>query len=382
MSDESSQVFRLFGYAGTGKTTLAQHFAEDVGGNVLFAAYTGKAALVMRQRGCREATTIHKLIYQPKDKSKQHLVELEEKLRILQEKLKMGEDVLEEIVSVEDAITREKKNLKRPAFSLNVESDVRFASLVIIDECSMVDQQMGEDLLSFGTKVLVLGDPAQLPPINGTGFFASSPDVMLTEIHRQARDNPIIRMATDVRTGHRLLPGQYGESTVMKRSDPRYGPELIMGSDQVIVGKNATRRSFNARFREIKGFAGSIPVPGDKLVCLRNNHDIGILNGAIWSVEEVLGDAGDTVGLLITDGTDKVSVVAHSQPFSGDEVPLWTRRDAEEFDYGYALTCHKAQGSQWGSVVIIDESGCFRENGTKWLYTAVTRAAERVSIVV
>ncbi|MEO8669294.1 MAG: AAA family ATPase, partial [Bauldia sp.] len=147
-----TQVFRLFGYAGTGKTTLARHIAEDAGGDVCFAAFTGKAAHVMRRKGCTGAGTIHSLIYRMR-----------------------GED--------EDG----------PTFVLNDDSAAGKAALIVIDECSMVDADIGRDLLSFGAPVLVLGDPAQLPPIAGGGFFTESePDSMLTEVHRQAADDPII----------------------------------------------------------------------------------------------------------------------------------------------------------------------------------------------
>ena len=165
------QVFRLFGYAGTGKTTLARHLAEDVDGDVLFAAFTGKAAQVLRSRGASKASTIHSLIYRPK-----------------------GEDV------VEDEETGKKEVL--PTFSLNRQSPLSKADLIIIDECSMVDEELGRDLLSFGTPVLVLGDPGQLPPVSGGGFFTEhEPDILLEEIHRQARDNPIIELARQVREG-------------------------------------------------------------------------------------------------------------------------------------------------------------------------------------
>ena len=102
----------------------------------------------------------------------------------------------------------ERKRLAQPAFTLNQFSPVKDAGLVVIDECSMVDDRMGQDLLSFGTKVLVLGDPAQLPPVRGSGFFTDTetPDVMLTEIHRQAKDNPIIAMATKVRNKEARSP--------------------------------------------------------------------------------------------------------------------------------------------------------------------------------
>lgn len=375
-------MFRLFGYAGTGKTTLAQHFAQDVAGPVLFGAFTGKAALVLRQRGCFNATTIHKLIYQPKDKSKIHLLALEDAYNKLRATPNPGADILNEMVELEQQILEEKENLKRPSFTLDMNSAVRDAALVVIDECSMVDGAMGSDLLSFGTKVLVLGDPAQLPPINGAGFFTEcNPDIMLTEIHRQAKDNPIVAMATEVRMGRCLPMGQYGESCVMTREDSRYGQELFMAGDQVIVGKNDTRRRFNARFREVKGFSGDLPVKGDKLVCLRNNHDLGLLNGAIWTVDEVFGSDDDSVGMKVRDGEDTVEVMAHAAIFKGEDVPYWAKRDAEEFDFGYALTCHKAQGSQWGHVIVIDESAVFRQDRARWLYTAITRASEKVTVI-
>src|SRR5215475_9459117 len=134
-------VFRLFGYAGTGKTTLARHIAQAVDGKVLFAAFTGKAALVMRSKGCEGASTIHSLIYKARES---------------------GDEV--------------------PSFDLWDDAPASKASLIVIDECSMVDAELGRDLMSFGVPLLVLGDPAQLPPIQGGGFFTDAkPDAMLTE---------------------------------------------------------------------------------------------------------------------------------------------------------------------------------------------------------
>ncbi|HPE32748.1 MAG TPA: AAA family ATPase, partial [Parvularculaceae bacterium] len=154
------QVFRLFGYAGAGKTTLARHLAEGAGGEVAFAAFTGKAAHVMRQKGCEGATTIHSLIYRPADEDEEGAL----------------------------------------VFAIRRDAPAASADLIIIDECSMVDEELGRDLLSFGKPVLVLGDPAQLPPVKGGGFFTEAePDFMLTEIHRQAADNPIIRLSMEIR---------------------------------------------------------------------------------------------------------------------------------------------------------------------------------------
>src|SRR5690606_24318855 len=146
-----------FGYAGTGKTTIAKHLAESIGGNVLFAAYTGKAAHVLRNKGCEGAATIHSLIYRSRDKSKQHLHELEEELTQLLISMKdMEQDYIDnhpKVRALKRDIDDEIHNSSQPMFILNNESTVREADLVVIDECSMVDATMGQDLLSFGTPV-------------------------------------------------------------------------------------------------------------------------------------------------------------------------------------------------------------------------------------
>ena len=219
----ADQVFRVFGYAGTGKTTIAKAIAEGVDGKVLFGAYTGKAAHVLQTKGCEGASTIHSLIYHGRDQSAARLKQLEVELLETRSEL-LGELPPEErhlvdghpaVLDLVAKIDLERQNASRPLFQLNYESEVKFADLVIIDECSMVDGQMAEDLLFFGTKVLVLGDPAQLPPVMGSGYFIQAePDVMLKEIHRQARDNPIIAMASHVREGNPLAIGTYRDITL------------------------------------------------------------------------------------------------------------------------------------------------------------------------
>ncbi|MEO2040180.1 MAG: ATP-dependent RecD-like DNA helicase, partial [Martelella sp.] len=154
LKEGRAPVFRLFGFAGTGKTTLARYFAEHVDGEVLFAAFTGKAAQVLRSRGATNARTIHSLIYRPK-----------------------GEEMIEDEETGKTSVS--------PMFTLNRQSPLAKAALIIIDECSMVDEKLGQDLVSFGTPVLVLGDPGQLPPVSGGGYFTNhEPDYLLTEIHR------------------------------------------------------------------------------------------------------------------------------------------------------------------------------------------------------
>lgn len=346
LQDGANPVFRLFGYAGTGKTTLARHLAEHVDGKVLFAAFTGKAALVMRDKGCTGASTIHSLIYRPGD-----------------------------------------GNSETPDFFMNRDSPVKKAELVIIDECSMVDEELGRDLLSFGTKVLVLGDPAQLPPVKGAGFFTNhEPDHLLTEVHRQARDNPIIALSMDVRNGDPLDYGRYGESRIISREDIETAD--ILAADQVLVGTNKTRRAYNQRLRELKEFDGEHPNVGERLICLRNNKKKGLLNGSLWDVTKVSNDVKGRLNMRIAPEsqmsdakTTRVRVWRHF--FEGREAELtWQqRRNLDEFDYGYVFTVHKAQGSQWDNIILFDESWAFREHARQWLYTGLTRAAETVTIV-
>ena len=339
------QIFRLFGYAGTGKSTLARHVAEHVEGLVAFAAFTGKAALVMRSKGCENARTIHSLIYRASD------TETEE-----------------------------------PTFELNDESDAARARLIVVDECSMVDEELGRDLLSFGKKVLVLGDPAQLPPVKGGGFFTEAePDVMLTEVHRQAADNPIVRLSMIVREGGRIEQGVYGETRVLRRD--ALDPALITGADQVLVGMNKTRRAYNGRLRELRGFSGAQPQSGEKLVCLRNNRKKGLLNGALFTVKSAGALRRGKIRMLVApeEGEGKflrVAVIPQFFESVEGEIPYALRKDSDEFDYGYALTVHKAQGSQWDNVALFDESFAFREHRARWLYTGVTRAAQRLTLVM
>lgn len=349
------QVFRLFGYAGTGKTMLARHIADSADGEALFAAYTGKAAQVLRQRGARGATTIHSLIYRPR-----------------------GEE------TVEDEETGRKT--VAPTFALNRQSAAGKAALIVIDECSMVDEALGRDLLSFGAPVLVLGDPGQLPPVSGGGYFTEhEPDAMLEEVHRQARDNPIIDLAQKVREGREFMHGEYGEALrVIPRSAVH--AEMALAADQVLVGTNKTRRGYNLRLRELKGFDGPYPAAGDKLVCLRNDAAKGLLNGSLWKVTSAPRSAKPYVSLLVKaedDGGGSAKVKVLKAVFEGgeEEIAWQLRRRHDDFDFGYALTVHKAQGSQWNHVMLFDESFAFREHRQRWLYTGITRAAERLILV-
>lgn len=334
------QVFRLFGFAGTGKTTLAIHLSRACK-NPVFAAFTGKAALVMRRKGCRDAQTIHRLIYKVDD--------------------------------AEAAVAK---------FLLNSSSEVKASDLVIVDECSMVAADLGKDLLSFKKKVLVLGDPAQLPPVAGAGYFTEAePDFMLTEIHRQAQDNPIIRLSMDVREGRGIQLGDYGAVRVIAGS--AITTEDLTKTDQVLVGRNATRMKRNLAVRKLLDFADKSPYPveGEKLICLKNYRPSGLLNGGLWRVAST-SDNGEHVHLKLTaDDNAKVEKEVHVPKVCfTSELPK-DSREQHQFTYGYAITVHKSQGSQWPRVTLFDESYAFGEDAKRWLYTGLTRASEALTIV-
>ena len=238
------QVFRLFGYAGTGKTTLARHLAEHADGEVKFAAFTGKAASVMRGKGCQGASTIHSLIYRARES---------------------GEEI--------------------PSFDLWDEAPASKAELIVIDECSMVDAELGRDLLSFGVPLLVLGDPAQLPPIQGGGFFTEAePDV---DARPRFTGRPPTTRSSACRwtsaPANISRPAAMASAEVVAKAD--LDPQRVIEADQVLVGRNpqgapTTCGCASARLR------GRVADAGDKLVCLRNNRKKGLFNGGLWTVKE------------------------------------------------------------------------------------------------
>lgn len=349
------QIYRIFGYAGTGKTTLAKYFREQISGSVAYAAYTGKAASVMRSKGCENATTIHSLIYTPEvDK-------------------KTGE----------------------VSFKYNHNSMLKSCELLIVDECSMVDDDMAEDILSYGVPVLVLGDTEQLPPVNGEGYFTrETPDNMLTEIHRQALENPIIYLSMKARKGEYIKHGGYGDSLVVSKVNKNE----MFAANQIISGKNDTRRFLNKTIRKYKKYEGSLPNVGERLVCLQNkiNKKTGerlYFNGGQYEVVDRaqnlnIASVHSNYTVKSCDNEDVVSsakILNHPFRTSEERVgclePNWKDKSyTVEFDYGYCVTCHKSQGSQWQTVYVYDESAVFGQHRKKWLYTAITRASENVVI--
>ncbi len=351
------QVFRLFGYAGAGKTTLATHIARNTEANcVLFGAFTGKAALVLSNKLqnaglSSRATTIHRLIYIP----------------ILDEET--GE----------------------VAFMLNEDSDLRYTDLLIVDEVSMVSRKIAKDLESFGVPILVIGDPAQLPPVKGMEhYIGQKPDALLTHIHRQAHGNPILTIAARIRRGLPMPARGYHGDTVRVMAPHDVTPAILLDADIRLVGKNSTRHLLNDQIRALLGFSGDIPLPAETVVRLRNCYDfhVELYNGSLWKVlssEKRVTKFKDwrytVVEMEIRNEHDEtVTVEVPVEFFYGleDELPIPVRERHQQFAYGYALTGHKSQGSEWDRVLLFDQPvGHF----ARWRYTAITRAAQSLVIV-
>ncbi|KKN74521.1 hypothetical protein LCGC14_0389380 [marine sediment metagenome] len=377
---DSDPVFRVFGYAGTGKTTVIKEFVEEIKGKILYAAFTGKAALVMRRHGV-PASTIHSLIYKP-------IIPEEEYFKEVKENFQLAREAGNREASKE--LSDEMRKCSALSFELNDESPLNSAALLVLDECSMVNDEMLQDLLTFDVPILVLGDPGQLPPIHGTGaLIAARPDVMFTEIHRQALDNPIIKLSFLARQGKPIPRGQYGRSSHIALAD--LSKQQALDFDQILTGKNATRRNWNRRMRGILEYKGSYPNPGEKLICLKNKKSLGLFNGLLVTVKEILEEYDRFIEMTVATelGTD-VCVRTHRAHFDEYAKPglvkslqWWDFQDSEEFDFGYAITVHKSQGSQWENSGFYDDKflNWKQEERSKWLYTGLTRAVETVTLM-
>jgi ATP-dependent exoDNAse (exonuclease V) alpha subunit len=407
------QVFRVFGYAGTGKTTITRHAIDELGldtmikdadgivsgsGGVLYSAFTGKAALVMTRKGT-PASTIHSLIYRVSEATpeeiervKQEIADIETKLPTLDPAVRLFEE--SRLRSLEIRLD----DIHKPRFVFNEQSMVRDAALIVLDEVSMVGDDMARDLMAFGKPILVLGDPGQLPPIKGDGAFTKAePDVMLTEIHRQAGESAIIRLATMARQGQPIPYGEH-DAYVWKMPRSSVTPEQMLRGGQVICGRNVTRIQLNTALKRAAGFDAVYPTgelrngQPEKIICLKNRHDLGIVNGMFLELSDVRDENevgfsatirtedGDPVGATESKAARYIIYKGHfdnhvQRDPERDRRDHWIKKGLIEAVWGYAITCHKAQGSQYPTVVVYDD-GLGRTAGdhSRWLYTAITRA--------
>ncbi|MCH9637817.1 MAG: ATP-dependent RecD-like DNA helicase [Gammaproteobacteria bacterium] len=348
--ESGEPTLTLGGYAGTGKTTLVKEILGTPGWRrAKVCALAGKAAYVLRCKGV-PATTIHSLIYVPV-----LTCELTEKPVADCEECKP---------------TCASTTVKfRPAAEID-------ASAIIVDEASMVNHEIYRDLLSFEKPILFVGDHGQLEPIGRNPRLMADPQIRLEKIHRQAESSPIIQFAHRVRQG--FAPETCGDRARVVES--RWAPRDVHEYDVVLCGKNSTRVAVNTKIRQRLGYGGALPEPGERVICLRNDAERKIFNGMQATVREcVQGRDGD--GILMTVEDDLGDVYPRlpivPEQFGAEKTLDLRRRDKTQWDFGYCVTVHKAQGSEWKRVCVLEWIHP-EWSSERWRYTASTRASEEL----
>ncbi len=361
---DRSRFITLGGYAGTGKTTLISVFKLELekaekGIKIAFCSYTGRAAQNLRNklqeagalRARDSVSTIHGLIYTPREDSGGQIAGWERK----------------------EALERD---------------------LIIVDEASMVDGLIWLDLLSYNIPIIAVGDHGQLPPIAGKFNLMEAPEILLTQIHRQARDNPIIKVSEYARTSGLVPPRKYGPGVVKYlKEDPdaqertgelleTYSPETL-----ILCGYNSTRTKINQFIRNSRGFETAEPARNDRVICLRNNHKKAVYNGMLGTIVHLETAQKDWYNAEIQlDDREKPYEGLIYKPQFGAKTGINFTKDrrlaaiGDLFDFGYALTVHKAQGSQAKRVIMFEErfAQMDDEMWRRWLYTGITRAEEEL----
>jgi len=363
-----SPYITLGGYAGTGKTTLLGHLNNTLHKeykkiSIAYCSFTGKASIVLKKK--LEETkslspsdyvgTIHRLIYKA-------------------------------IVDEDDNIIGWDK----------IAIDSFEYDLIIVDEASMVSEEIWNDLLSFHKPILAVGDHGQLPPVEGRFNLMASPMLRLEEIYRQEQGNPIILVSEMAR--------KYGEIPVMDFSPfvkklnrngedvQEFLSEKLSSYDRdmmVLVGYNHTREKLNVGIRQYLEFDSPTPQVEDRVICLRNNAELGIFNGMLGTLHSIKRRSFDDVIYFYDvsiqfDGEDHLfEGNASVEQFGMKDTIKNISRDMNLFDFGYALTVHKAQGSQAEKVILFEErfSKMSDDMWRRWLYTGVTRAVSELYII-
>lgn len=364
----------IAGYAGTGKSTLIQFIIAALGipaEKVCYVAYTGKAAQVLKQKGCPNPITAHKLLYKAKPMPNGSY-----------------------------------KFVPKTSFDEPYE-------VIVVDEVSMLPKDMWLKLLSHRVHVLATGDPFQLPPIDkdSDNMVLQNPHIFLDEIMRQAYDSEIIRFSMWIREGKPInqFPASSAQVKFVKMSEMNTG--MYEWADQIICATNAKRNLINTNMRTIKGF-GPEPEVGDKIISLRNQWDffsrgknpVPLTNGSIGTIVNsqyrtarvpfwisqsavpflyttMVDENGDQFDYIPIDY--KALTTGEKFLTGKQEYQMRQYKDCAdppfEFSYAYGITCHKAQGSEWGKVLVIEERFPFdKEEHARWAYTAATRASDKL----
>jgi len=371
-------TIRVGGYAGSGKTFMLANMRREIHKlrphlEIGFATFTGKASSVLKRKLVENngifdhdfIGTIHSLIYSPRT--------------VYDSKLKRYVIV--------------GWRLKKP--------EELFCDIIFIDEGSMISKDIWQDLLKFGKPIVVVGDHGQLPPINGAGFsLMIHPDFLLTEIHRQALNSPIIKLSRFIRHNGYIPKNIISKDVIKMRWESQKCQEMWNGIDfdentMILSAFNASRANINDMLRKRFGYKKKQPYPGERVVCLKNNRSSGIMNGQIGTVLWYMPDQPGhyRLTLMIEGQEDPIESVCSDKCFGQVEYPLYDKqpvpskykgaRVIDHFDYGNCISVHKSQGSEWNKIILFEQRTKRWDDAfyTKWLYTAVTRAKYKLMVI-
>lgn len=390
MKDGHKYIY-LDGAAGTGKTFLASHIAE--GKIVAFIAPTGKAASVLRTRfGSDENAicfgTLHSATHKP-------IID-EALVAILTQQIAEAKDD-DTIHALELQLAAVKRDVTWEQCEQLSWEPASKADVIILDEASMCVKRIGSHLMTLAGRsnvtIVAIGDFAQLPPvkddplINPQEWLYVPP---LTEIVRQAADSPIIRLAHAIRTGAprplapacgRVAHMQAGSIPGLIEAMRPEAPFWSGPNGQLLFWGNDNRKIFNRLWR-----GWGPPVVGEKMVVLKNRADIGVMNGEQFIIDE-MKPTGDVVGRFTGDRLVTMRLHIEHQYTKDEALEVNTRllpqpkKGDVSVAFAYAITAHKAQGSEWSRVIVWDDTEKMGYDAAKWLYTAVTRAKDQVILV-
>jgi exodeoxyribonuclease-5 len=369
----------LGGYAGTGKSTIIPFIADAIKGveKTAFAAYTGKASNVLKQKlqaaGCQHALsvgTIHSLMYKPILNEHGDPKGWERKKRLIVNGAPMP-----------------KGKVSTSEWNDYYDSGEEVHQIVI-DEASMVGKKTLEDLRSFGVPIVCVGDPAQLPPIE-EDFVMADPDVVLSTIHRQAADNPIIQLASFIRENGnfpkvieendyiRVVPRMDELQKLHKDSMERLGLNTAM-----LCARNNVRAYVN------RCLFGKVPQVGHQVICLKNQGRV--TNGMRGVIREMEERGDEFWRMKVSFDEDGFSnefqdvmraQFLHEKTLTNEDLAkLGLKGLGSRLDFGACITTHKAQGSSFEDVYLVREGWPSGDLGRAWLYTAVTRSSKRLFI--
>lgn len=380
--DDKEHLYLTNDFIVTHNTTLTLYIIERLGlelSEVAFVAYMGKAASRLSQQGL-PAQTIHSAIYKYVKRYKR-----DENGRIVYgsngKPVKTGEFILKDQIA---------KGIK----------------LIVLDEASMVNKEIAEDLLSFDIPVIALGDLNQLPPVFGKPYFLQNPDVILTKVMRQHEGDPIIYLSQRALKGLPLIPSTYGKTRVITQEDLE--PSDFSSADIILTETNRTRWNINNYMRQyIRGYKHlDQPHIGEKLVCRKNNwaksigHHIYLTNGTCGIITDLQKSSFDGKSMVMDfkpDFTDKVFRNVKFNYAFLNRIPESALSDEDKkhvdpeiyniylnkFEYAYSITVHLSQGSQYPKVLYLNENMMRnKEDRERLMYTAITRAETSITIVI